>query len=290
MAQYKFFAKDTIPAGIYKDVDEASRRSRSARSGSTSAKQPDDLVYEITKALWSDKTRAALDAGHAKGKVIRKETATTGRRHPAASRRREVLQGSRAAEVTRAASPSSFRGSARVRPPAGPRMNSAEIRPMTIGPSRWNARARSRAMEPSCPRWNSTRRRPASSRRNSTPRCASGRSLPPRRGSSARCSFGAVAASTTTRPASGCCPRRSIAASTSPSCSGLIFLVFPIAKRGYERPPPPSLLRPLGIGLVDWLCAVAAVVAVPLRAADVFHDLAVPRRQSRRRSTGSWAR
>ena len=37
-----------------------------------------DLVYEITKALWSDKTRAALDAGHAKGKVIRKETALAG--------------------------------------------------------------------------------------------------------------------------------------------------------------------------------------------------------------------
>ena len=34
-----------------------------------------DLVYEITKALWSDKTRAALDAGHAKGKAIQKETA-----------------------------------------------------------------------------------------------------------------------------------------------------------------------------------------------------------------------
>jgi len=37
-----------------------------------------DLVYEITKSLWGDKARAALDAGHAKGKVIRKETALTG--------------------------------------------------------------------------------------------------------------------------------------------------------------------------------------------------------------------
>ena len=35
----------------------------------TSAKIDAGLVYEITKGLWSDKTRAALDAGHAKGKI-----------------------------------------------------------------------------------------------------------------------------------------------------------------------------------------------------------------------------
>jgi TRAP-type uncharacterized transport system substrate-binding protein len=44
----------------------------------SSSKQPDDLVYEITKALWSEKTRAALDAGHAKGKAIQKDTALLG--------------------------------------------------------------------------------------------------------------------------------------------------------------------------------------------------------------------
>ena len=42
------------------------------------AKTARGLVYEITKALWSDKTRAALDAGHAKGKAIRKRTALPG--------------------------------------------------------------------------------------------------------------------------------------------------------------------------------------------------------------------
>ncbi len=39
--------------------------------------------------MWSDKTRAALDAGHAKGKVIRKETALSGLGiplHPGAER------------------------------------------------------------------------------------------------------------------------------------------------------------------------------------------------------------
>ena len=44
----------------------------------TSAKIDAGLVYDVTKALWSDKTRATLDGGHAKGKVIRKETALAG--------------------------------------------------------------------------------------------------------------------------------------------------------------------------------------------------------------------
>jgi TRAP transporter TAXI family solute receptor len=77
MAQYKFFAKDKIPDGTYKDVKGVETIAVGAQ-WTTTSKQPDDLVYEITKALWSDKTRAALDAGHAKGKDIRKETALQG--------------------------------------------------------------------------------------------------------------------------------------------------------------------------------------------------------------------
>jgi len=44
----------------------------------TSSDQPEDLVYEITKALWNDNSRKLLDNGHAKGKVIRLETALKG--------------------------------------------------------------------------------------------------------------------------------------------------------------------------------------------------------------------
>ena len=77
MAQFKFFAKDKIPDGTYKDVKGVETVAVGAQ-WTTSSKQPDDLVYEITKALWSDKTRAAMDAGHAKGKEIRKETALLG--------------------------------------------------------------------------------------------------------------------------------------------------------------------------------------------------------------------
>lgn len=77
MAQYKFFAKDKIPDGVYKDVKGVETIAVGAQ-WTTTSKQPDDLIYEITKALWSDKTRAAMDAGHAKGKDIRKETALQG--------------------------------------------------------------------------------------------------------------------------------------------------------------------------------------------------------------------
>jgi TRAP transporter TAXI family solute receptor len=88
LAQYKFFSKDKIPDSAYKDVKGVETISVGAQ-WITSAKQDADLVYEITKAMWSDKTRAALDAGHAKGKVIRKETALSGLGiplHPGAER------------------------------------------------------------------------------------------------------------------------------------------------------------------------------------------------------------
>ncbi|GGE32787.1 C4-dicarboxylate ABC transporter permease [Agaricicola taiwanensis] len=43
---------------------------------------------------------------------------------------------------------------------------------------------------------------------------------------------------------------------------GLIFLVFPMAKGGYDGSLAGSALRPLGIPLIDWLLAAVAVVAV----------------------------
>jgi len=76
-AQYKFFATDEIPAGVYKDIP-ATKTLAVGAQWVTSSKIDAGLVYEVTKALWSDKTRQALDTGHAKGKVIRKETALAG--------------------------------------------------------------------------------------------------------------------------------------------------------------------------------------------------------------------
>ncbi|UEM20201.1 TRAP transporter permease [Skermanella mucosa] len=43
---------------------------------------------------------------------------------------------------------------------------------------------------------------------------------------------------------------------------GLVFLVFPLSKRGYDQPARGTVLRPLGISLPDWALAIGAVVAV----------------------------
>jgi TRAP-type uncharacterized transport system substrate-binding protein len=55
----------------------------------TSSDQPEDLVYNVTKALWNKNTRKLLDKGHSKGKAIRAETALKGilvPLHPGAER------------------------------------------------------------------------------------------------------------------------------------------------------------------------------------------------------------
>jgi uncharacterized protein len=76
-ADFKFFAADEIPANTYKDISATKTLSVGA-SFITSTKTSDALVYEITKALWSDKMRGLLDNGHAKGKAIVKANALNG--------------------------------------------------------------------------------------------------------------------------------------------------------------------------------------------------------------------
>jgi len=86
--KYGFFASSDIPAGTYKDVDAVTTVAVGAQ-WLTSAKEDDELIYQITKALWNDKTRKLLDVGHAKGKTITLETALDGigiPLHPGAER------------------------------------------------------------------------------------------------------------------------------------------------------------------------------------------------------------
>jgi uncharacterized protein len=77
LSQYTFFARDEIPGDAYKGVAGVKTISVNAQ-WVTSTKQPDDLVYEVTKALWNDNTRKLLDAGHAKGRVVQLKTALAG--------------------------------------------------------------------------------------------------------------------------------------------------------------------------------------------------------------------
>ncbi|MFN3524724.1 MAG: TAXI family TRAP transporter solute-binding subunit [Paracoccus sp. (in: a-proteobacteria)] len=88
-AQYTFFAEDLVPAGTYDNVDADTPTLAVGAQWVTSSEQPEELIYEITKALWNDNTRAFLDSGHAKGSAIRAETALEGvgiPLHPGAER------------------------------------------------------------------------------------------------------------------------------------------------------------------------------------------------------------
>jgi uncharacterized protein len=75
--QFGFYAVDTIPADTYKGIAAVKTLAVGAQ-WVTSAKQDATLVYNITKALWSDNTRKALDTGHAKGKSIVRQGAIAG--------------------------------------------------------------------------------------------------------------------------------------------------------------------------------------------------------------------
>ncbi|MBZ8134400.1 TAXI family TRAP transporter solute-binding subunit [Afifella sp. IM 167] len=78
ISDYEFFAKNTIPAGTYEGQDSDVTTLAVGAQWVTSADQPEELIYEITKALWNDNTRKLLDSGHAKGKVITADTALNG--------------------------------------------------------------------------------------------------------------------------------------------------------------------------------------------------------------------
>ncbi len=86
--KYGFFAASDIPAGTYEGVDATPTVAVGAQ-WFTSAKEDEELIYNITKALWNDESRKLLDVGHAKGKTITTDTALNGigvPLHPGAER------------------------------------------------------------------------------------------------------------------------------------------------------------------------------------------------------------
>lgn len=86
--EFGFFAQSEIPAGTYEGIDAVSTVAVGAQ-WFTSANEDEELIYNITAALWNDETRTLLDVGHAKGAAITMDTALNGvgvPLHPGAER------------------------------------------------------------------------------------------------------------------------------------------------------------------------------------------------------------
>lgn len=87
-SEFGFFSASEIPADAYEGVAAAATVAVGAQ-WFTNANEDEELIYNITKALWNDETRVLLDVGHAKGASINKETALAGvgvPLHPGAER------------------------------------------------------------------------------------------------------------------------------------------------------------------------------------------------------------
>ena len=76
-SKYGFFSQSPIPSGTYEGVDEVNTVAVGAQ-WITSAKEDNELIYQITKALWNKESRKLMDVGHAKGKTITPDTALSG--------------------------------------------------------------------------------------------------------------------------------------------------------------------------------------------------------------------
>jgi len=76
--KYSFFAADTFPAGTYSGQETDVATISVGAQLVTSADQPEELIYDITKTLYSDSNQKLFAAGHAKGKLITLDNATKG--------------------------------------------------------------------------------------------------------------------------------------------------------------------------------------------------------------------
>ncbi len=88
LKEHEFFAEDVIPAGTYQGIDEIPTLSVGAQ-WVISAEAEEDLIYDLTRALWHETARALLDNGHAQASSITLSTALDGIAiplHPGAER------------------------------------------------------------------------------------------------------------------------------------------------------------------------------------------------------------
>ncbi len=77
IAKSKFLVTNEVPPDVYKDVSSVKTIGVQAL-WITSSRQPEDLIYKITSALWAPATRRLLDSGPAKGRDIQLDTALVG--------------------------------------------------------------------------------------------------------------------------------------------------------------------------------------------------------------------
>ncbi|MBS3907856.1 MAG: TAXI family TRAP transporter solute-binding subunit [Syntrophaceae bacterium] len=73
--KYPFYAKDRIPAGIYKGIGDVPTVAVLAILVAK-AEMEEDMVYRITKAMWENISR--IETAHAKGKEVKLEKALIG--------------------------------------------------------------------------------------------------------------------------------------------------------------------------------------------------------------------
>jgi uncharacterized protein len=76
-ARYPFLVPGKIPASVYPNIAETSTLQVFALLV-VSAETSENLVYQVTAALWSERTLSLLKEGHPQGKMITPETALTG--------------------------------------------------------------------------------------------------------------------------------------------------------------------------------------------------------------------
>jgi TRAP transporter TAXI family solute receptor len=75
--KFPFFAAATLPAGVYRNVDEIETLSVGAQ-WLVSSRLDETQVYEMTRALWHPSTRRLLDHGHPMGRLIQLKSALDG--------------------------------------------------------------------------------------------------------------------------------------------------------------------------------------------------------------------
>ncbi|MGJ8569216.1 MAG: TAXI family TRAP transporter solute-binding subunit [Hoeflea sp.] len=88
LREHSFFTRDAIPDGAYPDVAGVETIAVGAQ-WLTRLELEEELIYQITRALWNPTTRKLLDVGHAKGAAVSRQHALNGIAiplHPGAER------------------------------------------------------------------------------------------------------------------------------------------------------------------------------------------------------------